>query len=60
VTDGTPAALSIAPLDLGAPALAWAAIPAAAGIRLARRAHHASEPDDSPPDLLSRLHILLI
>jgi len=59
VKDGAPIALSI-PLELGAPALASAALPEAVLARLARRAHHASEPDDSPPDLLSRIHVLLI
>jgi len=57
--DGTQGALSIPP-SLEAPALASAAIPDAVLVRLARRAHHAVAPDDSPPDLLPRLHVLLI
>ena len=57
--DGAPVALAI-PLSLEAPALASAALPDAVLVRLARRAHHATAPDDSPPDLLSHLHVLLI
>jgi hypothetical protein len=59
VKDGTPIALSV-PHTLGAPALVSAALPEAASMRLARRAHHAEAPDESPPDLLSRIHVLLI
>ena len=57
--DGTPIALAI-PHTLGAPALASAEIPETVSVRLARHAHHAAAPDDSPPDLLSRIHVLLI
>jgi hypothetical protein len=57
--DGGPVALTI-PLSLEAPALASAAVPDAVLVRLARHAHHAAAPDDSPPDLLSHLHILLV
>jgi hypothetical protein len=57
--DGAPAALS-SPLSVDAPVLASAALPDAVLVRQARRAHHAIEPDDSPPDLLSHLHVLLI
>jgi len=57
--DGTPIALSI-PHTLGSPALASAEISETASVRLARRAHHAVAPDDSPPDILSRIHVLLI
>jgi hypothetical protein len=60
VSDAGPMVLSIHPLELGAPALAIATLPEAVSTRLARRAHHASEPDDSPPDLLARIRILLI
>jgi hypothetical protein len=59
VTDGAPIALSV-PVELGAPALASAALSEAVSTRLARRAHHADAPDDSPPDLLSRIRVLLI
>jgi hypothetical protein len=58
--DGAPMALSIASSELGSPALASIAIPEVAGVRLARRAHHAEAPDDSPPDLLAQIHVLLI
>jgi hypothetical protein len=57
--DGAPVALSI-PMTLEAPTLASAALPDAVLVRLARRAHRAAAPDDSPPDLLSHLHVLLI
>jgi hypothetical protein len=57
--DGTPVALST-PHTLGSPALAWAEIPDAASVRLARHDHRAAAPDDSPPDILSRIHVLLI
>ena len=59
VKDGTPIALTI-PHTLGAPALASAEIPETVSVRLARHAHRAAAPDDSPPDILSRLHVLLI
>jgi hypothetical protein len=57
--DVAPGALTT-PLSLEAPALASTALPHAVLVRLARRAHHAAVPDDSPPDLLSHLHVLLI
>jgi len=57
--DGTPIALSI-PHSLGSPTVASAEIPETESVRLARRAHHAVAPDDSPPDILSRTHVLLI
>jgi hypothetical protein len=57
--DGAPVARTIPP-SLEAPALISAALPPAVLVRLARRAHHAAAPDDSPPDLLSHLHVLLI
>jgi hypothetical protein len=57
--DGAPVALSL-PLTPEPPALASVALPDAVVVRLARRAHHAAAPDDSPPDLLSHLHVLLI
>jgi len=57
--DGTPVALSI-PHSLGSPALATVETPEAASVRLARHAHRAVAPDDSPPDILSRIHVLLI
>ena len=57
--DGTPIALSI-PHTLGAPARTSAGLPEAVSVRLARRAHHAVAPDDSPPDLLAQIRVLLI
>jgi len=45
---------------LGSPALASSALPDAVSVRLARRAHHAVAPDDSPPDLLAQIRVLLI
>ena len=48
------------PHTLGAPALGSAALPDAVSVRLARHAHRAAAPDDSPPDILSRIHVLLI
>jgi len=59
-TGGAAIAAAVPSLDFGAPALATSALPVAASIRLARRAHHADVPDDSPPDRLSQLHVLLI
>ena len=58
--NAAPAALLLASFELGAPAQSSIAIPDAVEVRLARRAHSAEEPDDSPPDLLSRIHTLLI
>jgi hypothetical protein len=49
-----------APQMLGSPALASVEIPETASVRLARRAHHAVAPDDSPPDLLAQIRVLLI
>jgi hypothetical protein len=57
---GAPIAVATASVDMAAPAASLAALPPAVSIRLARRAHHAEAPDDSPPDRLSRLHVLLI
>jgi hypothetical protein len=57
--DGTQAALSI-PDTLGSPLLISAEIPENASLRLARHDHRAAAPDDSPPDILSRIHVLLI
>ena len=57
--DPAQVALSI-PITLGAPAMASAVLPDAVQVRLARHAHHAVLPDDSPPDLLSHLRVLLI
>lgn len=57
--DGLSIALPI-PQTLGSPALASFALTEAVSVRLARRAHHAIAPDDSPPDLLSQIHVLLI
>ena len=59
-TGGAAIAAAVPSLDFGAPALATSALPVTASIRLARRAHHANAPDDSPPDRLLRLHVLLI
>jgi hypothetical protein len=55
-----PLAVAIPAVTLGAPQTASFAVPDAVSARLARRAHHAELPDDSPPDLLSQLHVLLI
>ena len=60
VNDQAPLAAAIPALTLGAPEPAWVAVPAAVSARAARRAHHADAPDDSPPDLLSQIHVLLI
>ena len=60
MNDQAPVAAAIPALTLGAPEPASVALPEAVSARLARRAHHADAPDDSPPDLLSQLHILLI
>lgn len=60
VKDQGPLAAAIPALTLGAPETASVAVPAAVSARLARRAHHAQAPDDSPPDLLSQIHVLLI
>ena len=60
IKEGAPAALSVASFDIGSPAQAASELTAAVSARLARRAHHAETPDDSPPDLLSRIHVLLI
>lgn len=60
ISDQAPMAAAIPALTLGAPELASVAVPEAVSARLARRAHYANAPDDSPPDLLSHLHILLI
>jgi hypothetical protein len=60
VKDQAPLAAAIPALTLGAPELASVTVPAAVSVRLARRAHHADAPDDSPPDLLSQIHVLLI
>jgi hypothetical protein len=57
--DGAPAALT-APHGLESPDLASTQLPQTVLVRLARHAHHAAAPDDSPPDLLTRIHILLI
>ena len=60
VNDQAPIALTIPAFVLGAPLLASVAVPEAVSTRLARRAHHAIVPDDSPPDLLSKIQVLLI
>ena len=60
VSGQAPLAAAIPALTLGAPELASVAVPAAVSARAARRAHHADAPDDSPPDLLSQIHVLLI
>lgn len=59
-TGGASMAVAVPSNDFGAPALTSIALPLTASIRLARRAHHADAPDDSPPDRLSQLHVLLI
>lgn len=55
-----PAAIVTQPLDLGSPAWAPLTLPEAVSVRLARCAHRAETPDESPPDVLSRIHVLLI
>jgi hypothetical protein len=55
-----PLAAAVPAVTLGAPQTASVAVPDAVSARLARRAHHADAPDDSPPDLLSQIHVLLI
>lgn len=60
VSDGAPVALATSAIDPVGPAIASSPLPASAAIRIARRAHHAETPDDTPPDLLDRLHVLLI
>jgi hypothetical protein len=55
-----PLAAAVPAVTLGAPQMASVAVPDAVSARLARRAHHADAPDDSPPDLLSQIHVLLI
>jgi hypothetical protein len=60
VKDQAPLAAAIPTLTLGAPESASLTVPAAVAARLARHAHHADAPDDSPPDLLSQIHVLLI
>ena len=57
--DGSQGALST-PLGLEAPMQASTAAPRTVLVRLARRAHHAAAPDDSPAVLLSQLRVLLI
>jgi hypothetical protein len=53
------AAKHAAPSLAAAAPAAWSA-PTLASVALARREHRAPTPDDSPPDRLSRLHVLLI
>jgi hypothetical protein len=60
VNDHAALAAAIPALNVGAPEPASVVVPAAVSARLARRAHHADAPDDSPPDLLSQIHVLLI
>jgi len=60
MTASGPVAVTTPSLPFAAPASAPSVLPPAVAIRLARRAHHAESADDSPPDRLSRLHILLI
>ena len=57
--DGLSIALAI-PHTLGSPALPSATLPGAVSARIARRAHHAVAPYDSPPDILSQTRVLLI
>jgi hypothetical protein len=57
--DALPIALSI-PQTIGSPSVASGTLPDAVLERLARHAHHAVAPDDSPPDILSQTHVLLI
>jgi hypothetical protein len=55
-----PAAIVTPLLDLGSQSWAPSTIPEVVAVRLARYAHRAESPDESPPDLLSRIHVLLI
>src|SRR5262245_34266337 len=58
-TDGAALALTVSPTS-APPAAASTPLPEVAMIRIARHAHRAPAPDDSPPDRLSRLGVLLI
>lgn len=60
VKEGTPIALAIASLSAGSPPQVSVMLTGAVSVRLARHAHRADAPDDSPPDLLARNHVLLI
>lgn len=57
---GAPLAVAAAAYVLGDPAVAPSDLPAVATVRLARHAHHAKTPDDSPPDRLQLIRTLLI
>ena len=53
--------LAAAPAPGGfAPAAVLAPAPTLASVRVARHEHRAPTPDDSPPDLLTQHHVLLI
>jgi hypothetical protein len=54
-----PAAVAVS-APLVAPALSSTEIPLLVAAHAARREHRAPSPDDSPPDRLSRNHVLLI
>jgi hypothetical protein len=60
VRSRTPVVMETAAMEAGALAQGLIELPPAAAMRLARRAHHAEAPDESPPDLLQRTHALLI
>jgi hypothetical protein len=56
----TAAVMETPAMDSGGLAQASIELPAVSAMRLARLAHHAEAPDESPPDLLQRTHVLLI
>ena len=58
--DASAPAVAAAPLSLAAPALSEARVTGPTAVLLARRAHRAPSPDDSPPDLLGKTQTLLI
>jgi hypothetical protein len=58
--EGAPLATAFSPVASVAPAAAAGSIPSASAVRIARLAHRADSPDDSPPDLLSRISVLQI
>ena len=58
--DAGPITLAAATVEAGAAASAAVVLPGSVSVRLARRAHHAAAPDDSPPDRLARICVLLI
>jgi hypothetical protein len=58
--EGVLLATAFSPVPSVAPAAAVGSIPSASAVRLARLAHRADSPDESPPDLLTRNSVLQI